>query len=217
MSRQRQMDEQNPGMQQQLQQQQQQQQLNQMVRDQRPQNMVMDQPRQALQTTQFSSPQQQQQFQQIQQQHEAQMMQQNQDVGMDTPNQRKESSLDAVGPGPAEPMAKRGVSKSCHVCGHAPRNRLSISCLNLDKGLCRKIVCEKCLRRMMGDEADRVLREEIPFECFHCRSQCPSWAQCTYYTRANAKRKPKAELAGTGSPAGNATTNTTNSNSNASA
>mmetsp|Transcript_7018 Transcript_7018/g.18814 ORF Transcript_7018/g.18814 Transcript_7018/m.18814 type:complete len:84 (+) Transcript_7018:166-417(+) len=69
-----------------------------------------------------------------------------------------------------------------------------MTCSRFESGECRKIYCEKCLLRLMSaDEAEAVLWSEAKSVCFHCRGACPAWAQCTYYGRANAKRRPVKE------------------------
>ncbi|KAA8492520.1 hypothetical protein FVE85_8027 [Porphyridium purpureum] len=44
------------------------------------------------------------------------------------------------------------VSRSCHACGHMPSKRASVVCRNFENGTCRKLLCEKCLVRHLGEQ-----------------------------------------------------------------
>mmetsp|Transcript_42435 Transcript_42435/g.104370 ORF Transcript_42435/g.104370 Transcript_42435/m.104370 type:complete len:119 (-) Transcript_42435:99-455(-) len=66
-------------------------------------------------------------------------------------------------------------------------------CANLEKYLCRKVVCEVCFEDF-GWNWDAAKGCPESYLCSHCTGTCPTRAQCKIYQRVNSKRKSKTEL-----------------------
>lgn len=88
-------------------------------------------------------------------------------------------------------------SKFCHVCVRSGEQVTLAPCANVTTGLCRKAICKKCFgKHGFGNEWDvasantQLIRQlnageidQLPgnaWTCLHCRSLCPSTAQCRY-------------------------------------
>jgi hypothetical protein len=88
---------------------------------------------------------------------------------------------------------QRIASRFCHICSRMPRKgQRSIVCCNMQKGLCRKIVCERCI-----SEQDWVFpagKDAAAWLCPHCAGACPARSQCIIYSRINARRKRIGEV-----------------------
>lgn len=80
-------------------------------------------------------------------------------------------------------------SKYCHVCGRSGDTVPLASCSNVHRGLCRKVVCEKCLLIYRCDKAHIAFRAKSGWVCMHCRGMCPARARCKQYKRNNMKRR----------------------------
>lgn len=79
-------------------------------------------------------------------------------------------------------------SKFCHVCARSGDIMELAPCKNVQFGVCRKAVCEKCF----GEQGwDWVAAKEQPdgFSCCHCRRDCPANAQCRTYQKTNERRR----------------------------
>lgn len=87
--------------------------------------------------------------------------------------------------------AKPVASRFCHICSRMPRRGQSAAvCLNMKRGLCRKIVCERCIVEQGWDLAStRAGVEAGTWLCPHCAGVCPPRSQCHIYNRINARRK----------------------------
>lgn len=85
--------------------------------------------------------------------------------------------------------AKPVASRFCHICSRMPRKgQGSAICKKIAEGLCRKIVCEHCIREQ-GWDYDAICKNKGQWICPHCANNCPSRSQCHIYNRINARRK----------------------------
>mmetsp|Transcript_16963 Transcript_16963/g.35200 ORF Transcript_16963/g.35200 Transcript_16963/m.35200 type:complete len:259 (-) Transcript_16963:830-1606(-) len=86
----------------------------------------------------------------------------------------------------------RGPSKYCHVCQRTDRVTNLLRCSNLEKGACRKVICEVCFGRY-GWDLERAKRPGSGWKCTHCTGTCPDKAQCVGYARRKHSRFAKEE------------------------
>lgn len=91
-------------------------------------------------------------------------------------------------------------SKYCHVCGRSAKTVSVALCGNNRLGLCRKVVCDKCLLMHQRDSWELAKREGGGWICMHCRNQCPERARCHQYQRNNLKRRMRAAAPPTPKP-----------------
>lgn len=76
-------------------------------------------------------------------------------------------------------------SRFCHVCSRTPKNVQLTVCSNIRRGICRKVVCEKCFIRYGYGDFNKAKSGENEFLCPHCCNVCPGRAQCGTYQRIN--------------------------------
>lgn len=81
-------------------------------------------------------------------------------------------------------------SNYCHICGRNSRIEFG-HCQNVKRGLCRKVICEKCLILYEPKSLTIALANDGDWRCTHCRDECPDRARCKQYTRNNQKRREK--------------------------
>lgn len=81
-------------------------------------------------------------------------------------------------------------SRYCHICGRNSRIEFG-QCNNFKLGLCRKVICEKCLILYEPNSRDYALNPNSDWECTHCRQECPERARCKQYTQNNQRRRDK--------------------------
>lgn len=80
-------------------------------------------------------------------------------------------------------------SKYCHICAQTRRkNQGVLVCMRNKEGRCRKMVCERCLRRF-GYDYDTLKNNASEWLCPHCDDVCPKVSQCHIYNRINSKRQ----------------------------
>lgn len=82
-------------------------------------------------------------------------------------------------------------SRFCHVCGRKAATTRVALCGRLIDGLCRKVVCERCIIKYNW-EKDAPVGKNTPdknWSCPHCRGVCVPKASCSTYERINSKRK----------------------------
>eukprot|EP00177_Eucheuma_denticulatum_P002431 GFKZ01004371.1.p1 GENE.GFKZ01004371.1~~GFKZ01004371.1.p1 ORF type:complete len:511 (-),score=30.84 GFKZ01004371.1:181-1713(-) len=86
----------------------------------------------------------------------------------------------------------KGASSShyCHICGRKSRIEFG-RCQNVNLGLCRKVICEKCLLLYEPQHLKRALSNSEDWTCTHCRNECPQVARCKQYAKNNQKRREK--------------------------
>lgn len=89
-------------------------------------------------------------------------------------------------------------SKYCHVCGRSAKTVSVALCGNNRLGLCRKVVCDKCLLMHQRDSWEMAKRADAGWICMHCRNQCPERARCHQYQRNNLKRRMRSTSAASG-------------------
>jgi hypothetical protein len=98
-------------------------------------------------------------------------------------------------------------SKYCHVCGRSAKTVSVALCGNNQLGLCRKVVCDKCLIMHQWGDFKAAKEAESSWTCTHCRGQCPPRARCHQYQRNNMRRRlkggPAAEPSSCGAMNGN--------------
>lgn len=82
-------------------------------------------------------------------------------------------------------------AKNCHICSRHAKNKVVAKCFNISLGLCRKIMCEKCLRLYDTEYADQALSGSSRWACLHCRGGCPQNSRCYQYQKNNKQRKEK--------------------------
>lgn len=89
-------------------------------------------------------------------------------------------------------FANATPSNFCHVCGRRlamwkEKEEWHAYCRNLQRGLCRKVVCKGCFTdHNMGDFA-RAKGNSNVWECCHCSKTCPPGARCEKYREVNSK------------------------------
>lgn len=97
-------------------------------------------------------------------------------------------------------------SKYCHVCGRSAKTVSVALCGNNKLGLCRKVVCDKCLIMHQWGDFRNAKEAESSWTCTHCRGDCPPRARCHQYQRNNMRRRLKSSSnhanAGGSGPAG---------------
>lgn len=85
--------------------------------------------------------------------------------------------------------AKPVASRFCHICSRMPRKGQGKAvCCKMQEGLCRKIVCEQCIREQ-GWDFNSIQANMSTWQCPHCAGVCPPRSQCHIYNRINARRK----------------------------
>lgn len=100
-------------------------------------------------------------------------------------------------------------SKYCHVCGRSAKTVSVALCGNNKLGLCRKVVCDKCLIMHQWGDFRSAKEAGSSWTCTHCRGDCPPRARCHQYQRNNMRRRLKsssnhvaAENGSSGGPSG---------------
>jgi len=82
------------------------------------------------------------------------------------------------------------VSQSCHCCGRTSKTQKMASCSNIRLGTCRKAICRLCFSNN-GWDWDAADSPDSTWTCSHCNENCPEFARCFIYEKANLKRKDK--------------------------
>lgn len=82
-------------------------------------------------------------------------------------------------------------SKYCHVCGRGAKTVNVAVCGNNQRGLCRKIICEKCLVTYNQATWETISAGNGSWTCTHCRGDCPRASRCFQYQRNNRNRKKR--------------------------
>lgn len=98
----------------------------------------------------------------------------------------------------SEPRKPLIPSRYCHICTRITRNLKVAVCENIKLGTCRKVTCEKCVTENSWntrsawdtEDEDKVAN----WICTHCRSVCPSRAQCSTYNRINQERRTRDRM-----------------------
>ncbi|PXF47074.1 hypothetical protein BWQ96_03151 [Gracilariopsis chorda] len=85
------------------------------------------------------------------------------------------------------------ASKYCHVCGRNSKTVPVSQCANVKLGLCRKVVCEKCLIVYRTEIGRGLPQPNRPWNCTHCTGHCPRRARCHQYTKNNLRRRMKVD------------------------
>lgn len=83
------------------------------------------------------------------------------------------------------------ASHYCHICGRASNTAQLAACANVQIGLCRKTLCEKCLLLHQRDMFHWAKAKDTTWTCTHCRGVCPKRARCHQYQRNNMRRRLK--------------------------
>ena len=90
-------------------------------------------------------------------------------------------------------------STFCHICGRRPNSSQTerpwhAMCVNLKRGICRKVVCKLCFaKHAMGNFA-KACDENSDWKCCHCSSRCPPKAQCMKYRKVNENIRRRRAL-----------------------
>lgn len=85
-------------------------------------------------------------------------------------------------------------SKYCHVCGRSAKTVSVALCGNNKLGLCRKVVCDKCLIMHHFGDYRTAKNPDSSWVCTHCRGDCPPRARCHQYQRNNMRRRNRNQL-----------------------
>lgn len=93
-------------------------------------------------------------------------------------------------------------SRFCHICTRSSKEGEHVKCTNLRHGMCRKIVCLKCISEVKWDWGFGANASATEWLCTHCRNFCPEKAQCNTYQRINKKRKLTNTEKGSEEPSG---------------
>lgn len=108
-------------------------------------------------------------------------------------------------------------STHCHVCCRPSSAVPMAVCANIREGMCRKVVCNRCMAEY-GWDWDNAVAADTRWVCPHCADSCANVprAQCHTYQRTNSRRKsnggknkkPKTDASGasSGAPANAVTT-----------
>lgn len=88
------------------------------------------------------------------------------------------------------PNSRTVPSHYCHICGRNSRIEFG-HCVNIKLGLCRKVVCEKCISLHEPESRQRALDPDSDWLCIHCRHMCPEKARCKQYIKNNHKRRER--------------------------
>jgi hypothetical protein len=79
--------------------------------------------------------------------------------------------------------SKAVPSRFCHICTRqSKKSSPHAFCLNINRGTCRKAVCEKCFIKF-GWDWEAVSAPGSQWLCPHCCNICPQGAQCYNYVR----------------------------------
>lgn len=94
---------------------------------------------------------------------------------------------------PVQPQRMRRYSASsasgfCHICARSARVVRLAKCANVEFGLCRKTVCNRCFREQNWNW-ELAMKKPDTFWCSHCLSVCPPNAQCRTYQKTNERRR----------------------------
>lgn len=84
-------------------------------------------------------------------------------------------------------------SKYCHVCGRSAKTVAVALCGNNRLGLCRKVVCDKCLIMHHFGDYKNARNPDSSWICTHCRGDCPPRARCHQYQRNNMRRRNRCQ------------------------
>lgn len=84
-------------------------------------------------------------------------------------------------------------SRYCHVCGRCSSSIGVTACFYGMRSLCRKVVCDVCMRKYDPDWAEVVHTGAMTWQCTHCRGMCPARARCAQYRQNNEKRRRRNE------------------------
>lgn len=85
-------------------------------------------------------------------------------------------------------------SKYCHVCGRSSKTVAVALCGNNKLGLCRKVVCDKCLLMHQSEYWEIAKNPDLKWNCMHCCNTCPERARCHQYQRNNLKRRMRSAM-----------------------
>lgn len=77
-------------------------------------------------------------------------------------------------------------SMHCHICCRSAKNVKVNACARVQKGTCRKVICERCLSEY--PHLATISKEE-GWVCSHCQGLCPVRGQCYTYGRSNLRRR----------------------------
>lgn len=82
-------------------------------------------------------------------------------------------------------------STHCHICCRPSRSVPVVVCANIAEGVCRKSICNLCIREYNLGDWEQARRPDSGWVCCHCQNGCASVsrAQCFVYKRTNMKRK----------------------------
>lgn len=86
------------------------------------------------------------------------------------------------------------ASKYCHICGRNSKTVVVVQCANVEVGLCRKVVCEKCLIIHQDEMGGLPLQTDSNWKCSHCEGVCPKRARCHQYMKNNMRRRMKSDF-----------------------
>ena len=89
-------------------------------------------------------------------------------------------------------FANANPSNFCHVCGRGlamgkKKEEWHAFCRNLQKGVCRKVVCQGCFTAHNMGDFSRAKGNSNVWECCHCSKTCPPGARCEKYGEVNEK------------------------------
>lgn len=80
-------------------------------------------------------------------------------------------------------------SRYCHICGRGSSSNTTARCSNTSVGLCRKVICQRCLLIHDPTNASVTTRNDLTWKCTHCTDNCPPTARCHQYAKNNLKRR----------------------------
>ena len=77
-------------------------------------------------------------------------------------------------------------STFCHLCSKRKQGSRTLVCGNVEKGSCRKMICEYCFNSYeLGDFDALFTRSDNNWVCTHCTATCPEGSQCFKYEETN--------------------------------
>eukprot|EP00179_Madagascaria_erythrocladioides_P001555 CAMPEP_0198318824 /NCGR_PEP_ID=MMETSP1450-20131203/8104_1 /TAXON_ID=753684 ORGANISM="Madagascaria erythrocladiodes, Strain CCMP3234" /NCGR_SAMPLE_ID=MMETSP1450 /ASSEMBLY_ACC=CAM_ASM_001115 /LENGTH=269 /DNA_ID=CAMNT_0044022165 /DNA_START=369 /DNA_END=1178 /DNA_ORIENTATION=+ len=83
-------------------------------------------------------------------------------------------------------------SRFCHICSRTADKSKLVVCANIERSMCRKTVCLRCIETynwFTPQEVDSDVIFNSGFICPHCTGSCPEAARCVLYMKETLRRR----------------------------